>query len=81
MQWLNRLDSKATEHQYADTRQYREAFPVKVERCSYTILKPLQDLFPTFWQAKGWFYVVRRGLLSIGLCILPLRSDLRIMQI
>ncbi len=54
MQWLNHLDSKACEHQYADTRQYREAFPVKVERCSYTILKPLQGLCRVLAQAKDW---------------------------
>ena len=47
MQWLNHLDSKACEHQYADTRQYREVFPVKVERCSYTILKTVAGSLPS----------------------------------
>ncbi len=63
MQWLNRLDSKATEHQYADTRQYREVFPVKVERCSYTILKPLQDLCRVPAQAKDWSCAALQALL------------------
>lgn len=63
MQWLNHLDSKATEHQYADTLQYREVFPVKAERCSYTILKPLQDLCRVLAQAKDWSCAALQALL------------------
>ena len=47
----------------------------------YTIWKRLQGLFQAPWQAKGWSCVAQQELLLIGLCILPLRSDLRIMQI